>query len=183
LKPEVSQFQDGGPEGETSLTELENSAKHYIVRIDQTKLIVFSRTGMFNLIVKDPCRIPPERAALDQGIRSLAACPRTCCAAYGGYNLRSTSVFTRIYQTYRSFWKLSRNLFTGFLPVFPDCAGSIKFERSAQNGCASAHAVLAGNIAQEGISLDYTMDCSLWKVLPSLPAELSLPAIGQPDLD
>jgi hypothetical protein len=56
LKPEASQFQDGGPEGETSLTELENSAKHYIVRIDQTKLIVFSRTGMFNLIVKDPCR-------------------------------------------------------------------------------------------------------------------------------
>jgi hypothetical protein len=27
------------------------------------------------------------------------------------------------------------------------------------------------------------MDCSLWKVLPSLPAELSLPAIGQPNLD
>jgi hypothetical protein len=37
LKPDVSRFQDGGPEGETSLTELENSAKHYIVRMIKPK--------------------------------------------------------------------------------------------------------------------------------------------------
>jgi hypothetical protein len=54
LKPEVSQFQDGGPEGETSLTELENSVKHYIVRMIKPKLHRFLTTGMFNLIVKDP---------------------------------------------------------------------------------------------------------------------------------
>jgi hypothetical protein len=56
LKPEVSQFQDGGPEGETSLTELENSVKHYIVRMIKPKLHRFLTTGMFNLIVKDPRR-------------------------------------------------------------------------------------------------------------------------------
>jgi hypothetical protein len=41
-------------EEEPSLTELENSAKHYIVRIDQTKLHRILTTGMFYLIVKDP---------------------------------------------------------------------------------------------------------------------------------
>src|SRR5271163_3372827 len=38
-------------------------------------------TGMFNLIVKDPRRTPPGRAALDQGLTPLEAVrPRTCCA-------------------------------------------------------------------------------------------------------
>jgi hypothetical protein len=60
---------------------LECPAKHYIVRMIKPNFIRILTTGMFNLIVKDPRRIPPERAALDQGIRSLAACPRTCCAA------------------------------------------------------------------------------------------------------
>ena len=71
--------------GETSLTELENCCKALHCENDQTKLHRILTTGMFNLIVKDPRRFPPERAALDQGIRSLAACPRTCCAAYAHF--------------------------------------------------------------------------------------------------
>ncbi len=45
-------------------------------------------TGMFNLIVKDPRRIPPGRAALDQGSpRPEAARPRTCCAVMSARRL------------------------------------------------------------------------------------------------
>ena len=39
-------------------------------------------TGMFNLIVKDPRRTPPERAALDRVTRLVAVRPRTCCAVW-----------------------------------------------------------------------------------------------------
>ena len=41
---------------ETSLVALENANEALHCENDQTELIVFSRTGMFNLIVKDPCR-------------------------------------------------------------------------------------------------------------------------------
>ena len=68
-------------------------SRHYIVRMIKPKLHRFLTTGMFNLIVKDPRRIPPERAALDQGIRSLAACPRTCCAAFRGV-MKDSSVLS-----------------------------------------------------------------------------------------
>jgi hypothetical protein len=84
----------------TSLAALENARETLHCENDQTKPIGFSRTGMFNLIVKDPRRIPPERAALDQGIHSLAVCPRTCCTACGGYHFCSTSALERISQRY-----------------------------------------------------------------------------------
>jgi len=42
LKPDVSPVQDGGPEGETSLTALENSARHYIVRMIKPKTSSYS---------------------------------------------------------------------------------------------------------------------------------------------
>jgi hypothetical protein len=69
-------------EEEPSLAEARKFRETLHCENDQTKTSSFLTTGMFNLIVKDPCRTPPERAALDQGIRSQAARPRTCCAAY-----------------------------------------------------------------------------------------------------
>jgi hypothetical protein len=79
---------------------------------------------MFYLIVKDPRRIPPERAALDQGIRSLAACPRTCCAAFS-WSLGRLQRFKRIYRKYRNFGRLSMDFFHLF-----SAPCSTKFERS-----------------------------------------------------
>ena len=50
-------------------------------------------TGMFNLIVKDPRRTPPRRAALDQGLTPLEAVrPRTCCAVLAASVSRLASI-------------------------------------------------------------------------------------------
>src|ERR1700733_5862408 len=103
---------------------------------------------MFYLIVKDPRRIPPERAALDQGIRSLAACPRTCCAAFS-WSLGRLQRFKRIYRKYRNFGRLSMDFFHLF-----SAPCSTKFERSVPKPgrpkfALGAHGVLVGNIAQE----------------------------------
>jgi hypothetical protein len=51
---------------------------------------------------------------------------------------------------------------------------STKFERSAQN----AHGVLVGVVPRRGFFPRLAMDCSLWKVLPSLPISLDAQAPG-----
>lgn len=68
----MNSIQDGGPDEPSSLRSLEMLLQTLHCENDQTKLIDSSRTGMFNLIVKDPRRIPPKRAALDQGISQLS---------------------------------------------------------------------------------------------------------------
>jgi hypothetical protein len=98
---------------------------------------------MFYLIVKDPRRIPPERAALDQGIRSLAACPRTCCAAFS-WSLGGSSVLSAFTE--------SIEISGGCQWIFSICsarfaAPNLK-DRSQKPG-ACAHGVLVGNFAQE----------------------------------
>jgi hypothetical protein len=82
----------------TSLAALENASETLHCENDQTKLIVFSRTGMFNLIVKDPCRFPPERAALDREY-TAELCVLELAALHWlvPYNLRRRSAFSRIY--------------------------------------------------------------------------------------
>jgi hypothetical protein len=64
------------------------------------KLHRFLTTGMFNLIVKDPRRLPPERAALDQGIHSLESHASSnllrCFQLISTQSVESLS-FTRIY--------------------------------------------------------------------------------------
>ena len=49
---------------------------------------------------------------MDQGIRSLAACPRTCCAASTG-----SPCFRRTYRGYRYFGCLSRGYFSRLTEV------------------------------------------------------------------
>jgi hypothetical protein len=75
LKPDGSLSQDGGPGRETKSRQTRNLLETLHCENDQTKLHRFLTTGMFYLIVKDPCRVPPERSALDQGIHSR------CCAS------------------------------------------------------------------------------------------------------
>ena len=90
---------------------------------------------MFYLIVKDPRRIPPERAALDQGIRSLAACPRTCCAAFSWSHERLQR-FKRIYRKYRSFGRLSMDFF--HFPQARLAAPNLK-DRSQNSAAQNSH--------------------------------------------
>jgi hypothetical protein len=87
---------------------------------------------------------------LDQGIHSLAACPRTCCA-----------VFLRIYRDYTTF----REPVNGCVPVLLSAFSSTKFERSAQN----AHGVLVGILPRRGTFPSPCNGLLVWKVLPSLP--------------
>jgi hypothetical protein len=48
-------------------------------------------TGMFNLIVKDPCRYPPERAAWI-GNRSIAAALELVALCFGANVLRLSQI-------------------------------------------------------------------------------------------
>jgi hypothetical protein len=100
LKPDGSLSQDGGPGRETKSRQSSKTLRETLhCENDQTKLNRFLTTGMFYLIVKDPCRVPPERSALDQGIHSMRCAssnwlrcivrfPTTCV---GGPLLRASS--------------------------------------------------------------------------------------------
>jgi hypothetical protein len=62
----------------SGLVALETRSSQYSEN-DQTKLGFHLTTGMFNLIVKDPNREPPERAFWI-GTYDFMPRPRTCCA-------------------------------------------------------------------------------------------------------
>jgi len=91
LKPDDSCRRRRSPEESASRRSKGHEALH--CENDRTKSFRSLTTGMFNLIVKDPYGLPPERAALDRSRNGFSA---TCASS----NLLRC-IFARTFRDYR----------------------------------------------------------------------------------
>ena len=134
-------------------------SRHYIVRIVKPKTSSYSHD--WHVLPDCQRSVAGDRLSGPLGSRN----PQLSCVSS---NL--LRCFKRIYRDYLSFGSLSTDYFSVWLAL----TYSTNFERSAQN----AHGVLVGVLPRRGFFPRLAMDCSLWKVLPSLPIFLDAQGLG-----
>ena len=172
------QFQDGGPEGETSLGSLEMLLKALHCENDQTKTSSFSHDWH----VQPDCQrsITGVRLSGPFWIKEYTAelCVLELVALHFAGCLLTLAIYAHLPKL-QSF----RELVNGYFFHLLKRACSTKFERSAQKA-ASQRMRSGGQFCPRGeIHPRRAMDCSLWKDFPSLPIPCVIlrPATTQPN--
>ena len=127
---------------------------------------------MFNLIVKDPRRTPPKRAALDRVTRLVAVRPRTCCAVWQRVGLsivpgNTQAALGELSETTEDSSGCQQKSYPELPEVLRNRAQPRISQTSVNEARFRSHSLRAKAPYADSPAQSSLLDCSLWKALPS----------------